>query len=123
MDDCSFCHLAEARVIWSSDLVCVIRDDYPVSQGHTLIIPHEHVATYFDASAITKAAIWDAIEAVKTDLDATFSPDGYNIGINSGEAAGQTIMHLHVHLIPRYTEDTDDPRGGVRGVIPGKQKY
>ena len=123
MSTCPFCQMDPERIIWSSDLVYAIRDGYPVSRGHTLIIPHEHVETYFDASSETKAALWQAIEELKVELDARFSPDGYNIGINAGATAGQTIMHLHVHLIPRYAGDIDDPRGGVRGVIPEKQKY
>ena len=82
-----------------------------------------HVADYFDMTPEEKTAVMELVEQGKALLDRELKPDGYNVGINSGLAAGQTIMHAHVHLIPRYRADTDDPRGGVRGVIPEKQKY
>jgi diadenosine tetraphosphate (Ap4A) HIT family hydrolase len=123
--DCPFCSLPPERIVWQSDLVVVIRDAYPVSQGHTLVIPKQHVETYFDAFAGEQTAIWDAVERVQADLDEALDPppDGYNVGFNSGEAAGQTVMHLHIHVIPRWKGDVEDPRGGIRGVIPGKQRY
>lgn len=122
--DCLFCELAgDARSVWSSDTVVAIRDQYPVTEGHTLVIPRGHVASYFDATPELQAEIWRAVDAVKTQLDATLQPDGYNVGFNAGTAAGQTVMHLHVHVIPRRTGDMPDPRGGVRGVIPQRQKY
>ena len=101
----------------------MIRDNYPVSEGHTLIIPKRHVDSFFDLQAIEKAAILQLLDEAKETLDEEFSPDGYNIGINDGAAAGQTVMHVHVHLIPRYRDDTEDPRGGVRWIFPGKAKY
>ena len=109
--------------MWSDDTVLAIRDGYRVSPGHTLLIPRRHVGSYFDATADEKGALWAAVERIKLSLDDEFSADGYNVGINVGEAAGQTVPHLHVHVIPRFDGDMDDPRGGVRGVIPGKQKY
>ena len=78
---------------------------------------------WFDASDEEKQALWRAVDAVKADLDLELSPAGYNLGINAGEAAGQTVMHLHLHVIPRFEGDMSDPRGGIRGVIPHKQKY
>lgn len=102
--------------------VFTIRDGYPVSDGHTLVIPHKHVTDWFEASEPVHAAIWEAVDAVKAELDRTHQPDGYNVGFNAGRAAGQTVMH-HVHVIPRYHDDVEDPRGGVRGVIPHRQKY
>jgi len=81
------------------------------------------VADYFDMTPEEKTAVMELVEQGKALLDRELKPDGYNVGINSGLAAGQTVMHAHVHLIPRYRADTDDPRGGVRGVIPEKQKY
>ncbi|HRI07520.1 MAG TPA: DEAD/DEAH box helicase family protein, partial [Nannocystaceae bacterium] len=120
---CVFCDLDPARLSWASELVVALRDAYPVSPGHTLILPRRHVPTWFDASAEERRALWEGVEAVKEALDREFHPDGYNVGFNAGEAAGQTVMHLHVHVIPRYHGDVDDPRGGVRGVIPGRQKY
>jgi diadenosine tetraphosphate (Ap4A) HIT family hydrolase len=121
--DCPFCTLPTDRIISESDYSLTIRDGFPVSEGHTLIIPRRHVQSFFELKAIEKAAILQALDEAKESLDKEFSPDGYNIGINDGEAAGQTVMHLHVHLIPRYKGDTDDPRGGVRWIFPEKAKY
>ncbi len=113
----------ESEWVESNALAFALRDKYAVAPGHTLVITRRVVPTWFDATADEKAAILDLVEVVKARLDATRSPDGYNVGFNAGSAAGQTVMHLHVHVIPRYRGDMDDPRGGVRGVIPSKQKY
>jgi diadenosine tetraphosphate (Ap4A) HIT family hydrolase len=121
--NCSFCTLPTDRIISESDYTLTIRDGYPVSEGHTLIMPKRHVQSFFELKAIEKAAVLKALDEAKESLDKEFSPDGYNIGINDGEAAGQTVMHLHVHLIPRYKGDTEDPRGGVRHIFPKKAKY
>jgi diadenosine tetraphosphate (Ap4A) HIT family hydrolase len=121
--DCPFCSLGSDRIISESDHTVTIRDGFPVSEGHTLIVPKRHVQSFFELHAIEKAAILQALEEAKEALDKELEPDGYNIGINDGEAAGQTVMHMHVHLIPRYIGDTEDPRGGVRHVFPGKAKY
>lgn len=86
-------------------------------------MPHRHIADYFDATAAEKAAIWELVDRMKIQLDAEFKPDGYNVGVNVGTAAGQSVQHIHIHVIPRYRGDMDNPRGGVRGVIPDKQKY
>jgi len=121
---CIFCDKTKvAESIMQNDLCFVLFDKYPVSRGHALIIPFRHVSDFFGATQEEKLAILDLIDKLKMKFDTEFQPDGYNIGINCGEASGQTVMHLHVHLIPRYTGDVKDPRGGVRGVIPGKQKY
>jgi len=104
-------------------LVFTIRDGFPVSEGHTLVMPRRHVGSFFDATAEELDAIWETVRLVKEELDAELHPDGYNIGVNVGEAAGQTVDHLHVHVIPRYEGDMEDPRGGVRHVIPGKGYY
>ena len=120
----AFSQIPSAGWVASSELAFAIRDRYPVSPGHTLVIPRRVVADWFSATPEEQAAIFQLIETVKRELDArTPAPDGYNVGFNAGTAAGQTVMHLHVHVIPRYRGDMDDPRGGVRGVIPGKQKY
>ncbi len=123
--DCPFCCLPPSALTWSSDLIVAIRDRWPVSPGHTLVLPRRHIPSYFEAGPMEQAGIWQAVHALKKLLDAQLSPapDGYNIGFNTGVAAGQTVMHLHVHIIPRYSGDMSDPRGGVRGVIPAKQKY
>ncbi len=120
---CPFCSLPTDRIISESDYTVTIRDGYPVSQGHTLIIPRRHVQSFFELQAREKAAVLQALDEAKEALDQEFSPDGYNIGINDGQAAGQTIMHLHIHLMPRYKGDTEDPRGGIRHVFPDKARY
>ncbi|HKK30159.1 MAG TPA: HIT family protein, partial [Alphaproteobacteria bacterium] len=98
-------------------------DRYPVSPGHALLVPRRHVAGWFDASQEEQQALVAALEAAKRKIEKEHRPDGYNIGVNIGEAAGQTVDHLHVHLIPRYQGDIADPRGGVRHVIPAKAGY
>jgi diadenosine tetraphosphate (Ap4A) HIT family hydrolase len=113
----------ESDWVASNPLAFAIRDAFPVSPGHTLIVPRRVMSTWFDTSSEEKAAILDLLEVVKRQLDVEFHPDGYNIGVNVGEAAGQTVRHLHLHVIPRYKGDVDDPRGGVRHVIPGKGNY
>ena len=90
-DACPFCDLSDLRVVWSSELVIAIRDGYPVAPGHTLVIPRRHVASWFEATAAEQQEIWRAVGELKEALDAEFAPDGYNIGINAGEAAGQTV--------------------------------
>lgn len=121
--NCPFCHQEELGIIMENELAFAIYDKYPVNEGHILIITKRHVADYFDTTHEEKLAILELIEKSKTVLAEEYSPNGYNIGINCGEVAGQTVMHLHVHLIPRYKGDMDDPRGGVRGVIPDKRVY
>lgn len=118
---CPFCDVAEA--VLSNALALARYDRYPVNPGHLLVHTRRHVDTYFEATQAERAALFELIDAAKALLDERFQPAGYNIGINVGAAAGQTIAHLHVHLIPRYPGDVADPRGGIRGVIPHKQKY
>ncbi len=120
---CPFCSLTPDRIISESEYAITIRDAFPVSEGHTLILPRRHVQSFFELRANEKEAILQAVEKAKEALDQKHSPDGYNIGINDGEAAGQTVPHLHVHLIPRYKGDSKDPRGGIRWIIPEKAKY
>lgn len=123
MDNCPFCNLPSERVIADWPLCRVVRDNFPVSEGHTLIIPKRHFPSFFDCSEAERAALMEALDAAKRDLDRRLRPDGYNIGINDGPSAGQTIQHLHVHLIPRYIGDQADPRGGVRWIFPDKARY
>jgi superfamily II DNA or RNA helicase/diadenosine tetraphosphate (Ap4A) HIT family hydrolase len=122
--DTPFCKVPSECWAASNSLAFAIRDAFPVSPGHTLIITKRVVATWFGATREEQQAILDLVEVVKRDLDAQDPrPDGYNVGFNAGEAAGQTVMHLHIHVIPRYRGDMDDPRGGVRHVIPWKGNY
>jgi len=123
MKTCPFCSLPQSRLIESSPLGMVIRDAFPISPGHTLIIPKRHVGSFFDLEADERAELLALLCQAKVVADKEFSPQGYNIGINDGAAAGQTVPHLHLHLIPRFEGDLPDPRGGVRWVIPEKAKY
>lgn len=122
-ESCPFCQLDAARVLAQDALTVIYRDGFPVSPGHAVIIPRRHVATLFEATEAEQYALLTALNRAKAILDETHAPDGYNIGINQGEAGGQTVPHLHIHLIPRYKGDSADPRGGVRWVLPAKAKY
>ena len=113
----------EQDQILKNDLCYARLDKYPVSKGHLLIIPFREFPSYFDATEAEKRALWALLDEARTWLDGRYHPAGYNIGINVGAAAGQTVIHMHIHVIPRYERDMADPSGGVRGVIPGKQKY
>ena len=101
----------------------VIYDGYPVSKGHCLIVPHRVYSDYFESTNEEVIGLQKLVLETKKLLDEKFQPDGFNVGINSGETGGQTVPHVHIHLIPRYKGDMENPRGGVRGVIPSKQKY
>lgn len=122
--ECIFCkNLDKFQRICETEKCVAFYDGFPVSPGHALIIPKRHVANYFDLSEEEKAEMQDVLVKVKEVLQKEFSPDGFNIGVNVGEAAGQSVFHVHMHLIPRYKGDVPNPKGGVRGVIPAKQKY
>lgn len=121
--DCPFCEPDPERILWKDENVYVVRDLYPVSASHSLIIPFRHFASIFDATGDELASIAKAMSFRKSQLEMSLAADGYNIGINEGPAAGQTIPHVHIHLIPRFERDVDDPRGGIRGVIPEKKTY
>ncbi len=122
--NCPFCHIGPDRnIIHENDWCTAIYDIYPVSPGHALIIPKIHCSNYFDLNAAEQHACWETVNTVKEIISNHYQPDGFNIGINIGESAGQTIGHVHIHLIPRYKGDMENPRGGVRGVIPERQKY
>ena len=117
--------MPKERILLLNDHWYVVYDQYPVSQGHMLVIPIRHCETFFDISEEELSILAETIREAKFmfEKNAPVKPDGYNIGCNCGKAAGQTVMHFHMHIIPRYAGDVDNPRGGVRGVIPGKQKY
>jgi diadenosine tetraphosphate (Ap4A) HIT family hydrolase len=120
---CLFCSPSPGEIIVEAPLAVAKRDVHPVSPGHTLIIPRRHVATFFEATEEERLVMFRLIDEAKAILDKEHQPDGYNIGVNNGRAAGQTVMHLHMHLIPRYAGDKADPRGGVRWVLPEKAAY
>ncbi len=121
MQTCPFCQKRE--VIVQNELAEAFYDGYPVSPGHMLIVPKRHIKSLFEATVEERTALWVLLSECKRILTEERQPDGFNIGINDGIAAGQTVMHLHIHLIPRFLGDMDNPKGGVRGVIPSKQKY
>jgi diadenosine tetraphosphate (Ap4A) HIT family hydrolase len=120
---CPFCTLPAARVVGQNEHAIWIRDGFPVSPGHSLVIPKRHVGSFFEVSLDERTALLDMLNFAKSAAVAEFDPDGFNLGINDGAAAGQTVPHLHIHLIPRYAGDQEDPRGGVRWVIPEKADY
>ena len=123
--ECFFCNRAKEETIYSSKFLFVVRDNkFPVTKHHTLIVPHRHVSDFFD---LNNNELNDLPELLKKQRQLLLTLDkeitGFNVGVNAGIDAGQTIMHCHIHLIPRRKGDMDNPRGGVRGVIPSKQKY
>lgn len=120
---CAFCTLSPERLIDENDTGIVIRDSYPVSLGHTLVVLKRHTVSFFDLSDQERKDLLTLLDRAKHSIEKEFQPKGYNIGINDGPAAGQTVPHLHMHLIPRYAGDLQDPRGGVRWVIPDKADY
>lgn len=122
-NSCEFCNLPPARVVSSSALAIAIRDGFPVAPGHTLVIPRRHVRSFFDITDEELTELFALLASARQRLDAEFHPDSYNIGINDGAAAGQTVPHLHIHLIPRYRGDCPDPRGGLRWIFPEKADY
>ena len=121
--DCPFC-IPNSKRIFLSNTLCRARwDRNPVNEGHVLIVPVRHFADYFDATDDEKRSLWEMLEKAKELIADKYKPDGFNIGVNVGEAAGQSVFHVHIHLIPRYEGDVPDPKGGVRSVLPHKQKY
>ncbi|MFM7101543.1 MAG: HIT domain-containing protein, partial [Verrucomicrobiota bacterium] len=122
-ESCPFCRSASERVFHSGRLILGLWDGFAVSPGHALLVPRRHVATWFEATPEEQAELMAGLEIARQEILKRHQPDGFNIGINVGASAGQTVFHLHVHLIPRYPGDVPDPRGGVRHVIPSKANY
>jgi diadenosine tetraphosphate (Ap4A) HIT family hydrolase len=121
--NCPLCDLEPSRVLEQNDLALAVPDAFPVSPGHTLVITRRHVADFFELSRTEVAAIMDLVFRLRDRLVAELAPNGFNLGVNSGTAAGQTIMHVHVHLVPRFFADVSQPEGGIRNIIPGKGPY
>jgi len=113
---CIFCSKPQTEIITENQLALAFYDKFPVNEGHTLVIPKRHVSFLFEASEEELVAINELLFKVKDILDSKYKPAGYNIGVNVGEAAGQTIFHLHYHIIPRYNGDVENPRGGIRNI-------
>jgi diadenosine tetraphosphate (Ap4A) HIT family hydrolase len=120
---CPFCNPSVDEIVAKNDLCYARWDSYPVSKGHLLVIPFRHAADYFSLTVDEKHAVLALVDECKEGIKENLSPDGYNIGFNVGVAAGPTVMHSHCHVIPRYVGDVRDPKGGVRGVVPGKRGY
>jgi len=120
---CPFCSLPEARIVIADPAAVVVRDAYPVAAGHTLVIPRRHVGFFFELDQSEQIAMLTLLDRARTGLEREFAPHGYTIGINDGRAAGQTVPHVHMHLIPRHHGDVEDPRGGIRWVLPAKARY
>lgn len=121
--DCPFCMSEGKKVVCETDAALAVYCAFPVSRGHTLVVPRKHVTSIFDLSESEQADIWRLVASTRGLLHAKFTPDGFNVGVNDGRAAGQTIEHGHIHVIPRFFGDIDDPRGGVRWVLPEKANY
>jgi diadenosine tetraphosphate (Ap4A) HIT family hydrolase len=121
--DCPFCRLDTDRIRVESAFAVACPDGFPVIRGHTLVLPKRHVASLFDLPEQEQAAVWQLVARVRALLLAELEPDGFTVGLNDGPAAGQTVLHAHVHVIPRRRGDVADPRGGVRWVLPAKAAY
>ena len=119
---CPFCAL-DSSILQGNQFALAVCDNFPVSNGHTLIVPRRHVRSFFDLNDAERNAAWELAYRIRDDLCASKLAEGFNVGINDGEAAGQTVMHAHIHVIPRWKHDVTDPRGGVRWVLPEKAKY
>ena len=120
---CPFCNPMADEIVAKNDLCYARWDRYPVSKGHLLVIPFRHTSDFFSLKVEEKQAVLALIDECKDVIEENFKPAGYNIGFNIGVAAGQTMMHCHCHVIPRYVGDMKEPRGGVRGVVPAKRGY
>ena len=122
--ECLFCSITQERIVLENDLAYAVRDGFPVTKMHSIIIPKRHIKDYFDLNKDELLACDHLIRSLKEEINnSDSSVNGFNIGMNAGESAGQTIFHCHIHLIPRRTGDVDNPRGGVRHTIPGKGYY
>ena len=122
-EPCPFCHPDPDRVFHEGERVLALWDAFPASPGHALVVMRRHVAGWFDATGEERRELLEAVDVARARIEESHAPDGYNIGINVGAAAGQTVFHLHVHVIPRYTGDVPNPTGGVRLALPHRGNY
>ncbi len=123
MRDCPFCSVELSRIRIENEHAIAFSDAYPVADGHTLVIPRKHVRSIYELDSFKQSAIWDLVAIVRDRLLLGLKPDGFNIGVNDGLAAGQTVEHAHVHIIPRKSGDVPDPRGGMRWILAQHAKY
>jgi len=123
LEPCPFCSVPTARIWIETEHAIAFADEYPVADGHTLVVPRTHVASIYELSPPEQSAVWQLVAEVREGLLTGMKPDGFNIGFNDGLAAGQTVAHTHVHVIPRRDGDVPDPRGGIRWVIADNAAY
>jgi len=122
-ETCPFCGIPKDRIIVANDAGTAIDDAFPLTWGHSLVAPKKHVSSIFQLPVHERTELWELVGKVRKLLLDKLKPDGFNIGLNDGSAAGQTLHHAHIHIIPRYDGDVKDPRGGIRWVIPEKATY
>lgn len=125
-EECLFCDRDNQdahKVIDENELAYARWDNFPATDGHTQVVPKRHVESFFDLNDDELSALYSLAKSVKQIIEDRYSPEAFNIGVNDGEAAGRTVHHLHIHLIPRYKGDVEKPRGGIRHIIPGKGNY
>lgn len=120
---CPFCTVDAEHIVVQNELALALLDAFPVTPGHTLVVPRRHIADYFALSPEEQAGVWELVNQVRERLAMDSEPDGYNLGVNVGSAAGQTVGHAHVHVIPRHDGDREDPRGGIRWIFPERAPY
>jgi diadenosine tetraphosphate (Ap4A) HIT family hydrolase len=120
---CRFCHLPAEEVIFSNELALAFDDSFPVSPGHALVIPRRHAGSWFELTGEERLAMLELLDKLQARIVESRRPAAFNIGINDGKAAGQSVPHVHIHLMPRYEGDRADPRGGVRWILPDKAAY
>jgi diadenosine tetraphosphate (Ap4A) HIT family hydrolase len=122
-NSCPFCTLKPTRVWAENEVGFGVYDEFPITEGHSLVVPKKHVSSIFDLSMVEQAALWALVNEVRSDLRRKCDTTDFNVGINDGPSAGQTVPHAHIHVIPRRPGDVTDPRGGIRWIIPEKAKY
>ena len=123
MKNCPFCNPDQSNILIESEHGLALSDGFPVTKGHSLVVPKKHVSSIFDLNEIEISDLWNLLSKIREELSGDTSISGFNVGINDGEAAGQTVEHAHIHLIPRRREDCENPRGGIRLLFPEKAKY
>lgn len=121
--ECPFCDLEARRIRLETEVGLAIDDLFPAAEGHTLVIPRRHVRTIYDLPEPQQAALWELTRTVRDDLIEELGPDGFTIGLNEGMAAGQSVDHTHIHVIPRFLGDVPDPTGGIRAIFPHRARY
>ena len=122
-ENCPLCEVGADRIIAAHQHAIAVADVFPIAAGHTLVIPRRHVTSIFGLDRIEYTQLWNFVFDVRRILAERFLPVAFNIGVNDGMAAGQTVEHAHIHIIPRYDGDVEDPRGGIRWILPQKAKY